>query len=57
MEKLYRIKRRDVRIGVALVGEGPHNAWFFVFAAGRLIPAWAVLGSGMIVGLLLKRLN
>src|SRR5215472_969829 len=43
--------------GVALVGEGPHNAWFFVFAAGCLIAAWAVLGSGMIVGLLLKRLN
>jgi urease accessory protein len=43
--------------GVALVGEGPHNAWFFVFAVGCLIAAWAVLGSGMAVGLLLKRLN
>jgi len=43
--------------GVALVGEGPHNGWFFVFAAGCLIAAWAVLGSGMAVGLLLKRLN
>jgi len=43
--------------GIALVGEGPHNAWFFVFTAGCLIAAWAVLGSGIIVGLLLKRLN
>jgi urease accessory protein len=43
--------------GVALVGEGPHNGWFFVFAAGCLIAAWAVLGSGMAVGLVLKRLN
>jgi urease accessory protein len=43
--------------GVALVGEGPHNGWFFLFAAGCLIAAWAVLGSGMAVGLLLKRLN
>ena len=43
--------------GIALVGEGPHNAWFFVFAVGCLVAAWAVLGSGMTVGLLLKRLN
>lgn len=43
--------------GIALVGEAPHNAWFFVFAAGCLIAAWAVLGSGMAAGLLLKRLN
>jgi urease accessory protein len=43
--------------GVALVGEGPHNGWFFVFAVGCLIAAWAVLGIGMAVGLLLKRLN
>jgi urease accessory protein len=43
--------------GVALVGEGPHNGWFFVFAMGCLIAAWGVLGSGMAVGLLLKRLN
>ena len=43
--------------GIALVGEGPHNAWFFVFAAGCLIAACAVLGGGMTVGLLLKRLN
>jgi len=43
--------------GIALVGEGPHNAWFFVFAAGCLIAACAVLGSGMTVGLLFKRLN
>jgi urease accessory protein len=43
--------------GVALVGEGPHNSWFFVFAAGCLIAAWAVLGSGMVVGLFLRRLN
>jgi urease accessory protein len=43
--------------GVALVGEGPHNGWFIVFAAGCLIAAWAVLGTGMAVGLALKRLN
>ena len=43
--------------GVAIVGEGPHNAWFFVFAAGCLIAAWAVLSSGMAVGLLLRKLN
>jgi len=43
--------------GVALVGEGPHNGWFFVFALGCLIAACAVLGGGMTVGLLLKRLN
>jgi urease accessory protein len=43
--------------GVALVGEGPHNSWFFVFATGCLIAAWVVLGSGMAVGVLLKRLN
>jgi urease accessory protein len=43
--------------GAALVGEGPHNGWFFVFAAGCLIASWAVLGSGMAVGLILKRLN
>jgi len=43
--------------GVALVGEGPHNSWFCVFAAGCLIAAWAVLGSGMAVGVLLKRFN
>ena len=43
--------------GIVLVGEGPHNAWFFVFAAGCLIAACFVLGSGMTVGLLLKRLN
>ncbi len=43
--------------GVALVGEGPHNGWFFVFASGCLIAAWVVLGSGMAVGLLLKGLN
>ena len=43
--------------GVALVGEGPHNGWFLVFAAGCLIAAWAVLGSGMALGFLLKRLN
>jgi urease accessory protein len=43
--------------GVALVGEGPHNAWFFVFAGGCLIAAWAVLASGMLIGLFLKRLN
>ena len=43
--------------GVALVGEGPHNGWFLVFAAGCLIAAWAVLGNGIALGLLLKRLN
>jgi urease accessory protein len=43
--------------GVALVGESPHNGWFLVFAAGCLIAAWAVLGSGMALGLLLERLN
>jgi urease accessory protein len=43
--------------GVALVGEGPHNGWFLVFAAGCLIASWAVIGSGMAVGLVLKRLN
>jgi hydrogenase/urease accessory protein HupE len=43
--------------GVALVGEGPHNAWFFIFAGGCLIAAWAVLTGGMLIGLLLKRLN
>ena len=43
--------------GVALVGEGPHNGWFGVFAAGCLIAAWAVLACGMAVGLILKRLN
>jgi hydrogenase/urease accessory protein HupE len=43
--------------GVALVREDPHNGWFFVFAAGCLIAAWAVLGSGMTVELLLNRLN
>lgn len=43
--------------GVALVGEGPHNGWFFLFAAGCLIAAWAVLGGGMAAGLLLKRYN
>jgi urease accessory protein len=43
--------------GIALVGEAPHNAWFFVFAVGCLVAAWAVLGSGMAVGLLLKRFN
>jgi urease accessory protein len=43
--------------GVALVGEGPHNGWFLVFAPGCLIAAWTVLGSGMAVGLLFKRLN
>ena len=43
--------------GVALVGEGPHNGWFLVFAAGCLIAAWAVLGNGMALGLLLKGLN
>src|ERR1700737_1511896 len=43
--------------GIALVGEGPHNAWFLFLAAGCLIAAWAVLASGMTVGLLLKRLN
>src|SRR5258707_6591338 len=43
--------------GVALVGEGPHNAWFFVFAAGCLIAGWVVLGSGMACGLLLNKLN
>jgi urease accessory protein len=43
--------------GVALVGEGPHNGWFFVFAAGCLIAAWAVLASGMALGFLLKRWN
>ena len=43
--------------GVALVGEGTHNSWFFVFATGCLIAAWVVLGSGMAVGVLLRRLN
>jgi urease accessory protein len=43
--------------GVASVGEGPRNSWFLVFAAGCLIAAWAVLGSGMAAGLLLRRLN
>ncbi len=43
--------------GVAIVGEGPHNGWFAVFAAGCLIAAWVVLGCGMVIGLLLKRLN
>jgi len=43
--------------GFALVGQGPHNGWFPVFAAGCLIAAWAVLGSGMAVALLLKRLK
>lgn len=43
--------------GVALVGEGPHNAWFFVFAAGCLIAGGVVLGSGMACGLLLNKLN
>ena len=43
--------------GVALVGEGPHNAWFLVFATGCLIAAWAVLASGMLVGCFLKKLN
>jgi urease accessory protein len=40
--------------GVALVGEGPHNGWFFVFAAGCLVAAWFVLGCGMIAGLVLR---
>jgi urease accessory protein len=43
--------------GVALVGEGARNGWFFVFAAGCLIAAWAVLGVGMALGWLLKRIN
>jgi urease accessory protein len=43
--------------GVALVGEGPRNSWFLTFVAGCLIAAWAVLGSGMALGHLLKRLN
>src|SRR6516225_6120260 len=43
--------------GVALVGEGPHNGWFVVFAAGCLIAAWTVLACGMAAGLILKRLN
>jgi urease accessory protein len=43
--------------GAALVGEGPHNSWFFMFATGCLVAAWAVLACGMAVGLLLKRLN
>jgi urease accessory protein len=43
--------------GVALVGEGPHNGWFVVFAVGCLIAAWAVLACGMAAGLILKRLN
>jgi urease accessory protein len=43
--------------GVALVGEGPRNGWFLIFAAGCLMAAWAVLGSGMALGLLLKHLN
>ena len=43
--------------GVALVAEAPHNAWFLVFATGCLIAAWAVLGSGMLAGFFLKKLN
>jgi len=43
--------------GAALVGEGPHNGWFVVFAAGCLIAAWTVLACGMAAGLILKRLN
>jgi urease accessory protein len=43
--------------GVALVGEGPHDGWFFAFAVGCLIAAWAVLAVGMASGLLLKRWN
>jgi urease accessory protein len=43
--------------GFALVGQGPHNGSFLFFSAGCLIAAWAVLGSGMAVALLLKRLN
>ena len=43
--------------GAALVGEGPHNGWFFLFAVGCLTAAWAVLGGGMATGLLLKRWN
>ena len=43
--------------GVALIGEGPHDGWFFAFAAGCLMAAWAVLAGGMATGLLLKRRN
>ncbi len=34
-----------------VVGEGPHNGWFYVFATGCIIAASTVLGSGMAVGL------
>jgi urease accessory protein len=43
--------------GAALVGEAPHSSWFLVFATGCLIAAWVALGSGMAVGVLLRRLN
>jgi urease accessory protein len=43
--------------GVALVAEAPHNAWFLIFATGCLIAAWVVLGSGVLVGFFLKKLN
>jgi urease accessory protein len=43
--------------GFALVGQGPRNGWFLAFAAGCLIAAWAVLGSGMTAALLFKRLD
>src|SRR5260221_8588180 len=33
--------------GVALVGEGPHNAWFLLFAAGCLIAGGVVWASVM----------
>jgi urease accessory protein len=43
--------------GVALVAEGPHNAWFLIFAAGCLMSGLAILGSGALVGFVLKKLN
>jgi len=41
--------------GVALVGEGPHNLWFALFAFGCLLAAAVVLGCGMLLGLLLQK--
>jgi urease accessory protein len=43
--------------GVALAADGPPKAWFFVFATGCLIAAWVLVGSGMLVGFFLKKLN
>jgi urease accessory protein len=43
--------------GNTLIGEAPRTSWFFLFASGCLLAAFALQATGLAVGLLIERFN